>query len=292
MSGERRSRGVLYLVGTPIGNLGDLSRRAGETLGAVSLVAAEDTRRTGMLFAEKGARPRMISFHAHNEAKRVPEILARLEAGESVAVVSDAGNPGISDPAERLVREAVEAGFDVVPVPGPSAFLTALVASGLPTGSFIFEGYLPSRAAARRAALRALRAERRTIVLHESPKRVRALLGDILPELGDRRVVLARELTKKFEEFLRGRASELLARLGADEPRGEFVVLIEGAEEGAPLPAPRVAALVREEIGAGRTLRDAVRAAARLAGWTEQEVYRLAREGEERSSSGGTDRSD
>jgi 16S rRNA (cytidine1402-2'-O)-methyltransferase len=270
-------RGVLYLVGTPIGNLADLSTRAIETLAGASLVAAEDTRHTGILLARAGLKAPMLSFHAHNEAKRVPEILARLARGEKVAVVSDAGNPGISDPAERLVRAAVEAGFAVVPIPGPSAFLAALVASGLPTGSFLFEGYLPSRAALRRGALRALRAERRTIVLHESPRRVRDLLDDVLAVLGDRRVVLAREITKKFEEFIRGRASEVSARLASESPRGEFVVLLEGAGPEEKLPAERVAAIVREEIAAGRSLRDAVRAASGTGLWSEQEVYRLMR---------------
>jgi 16S rRNA (cytidine1402-2'-O)-methyltransferase len=272
--------GILYLVGTPIGNLEDLSPRAVRTLGSVSLVAAEDTRRTGLLLGHAGVRPPMVSFHAHNESERVPEILARLEAGKSVAVVSDAGNPGISDPAERLVHAAVERGFEVVPVPGPSAFLVALVASGLPTRSFVFEGYLPSRRAARRQALRSLRAEKRTIVLHESPKRVVALLEDARAELGERRVVLGRELTKKFEEFVRGRVSEVIGRLASDSARGEFVVLIEGAGEEAALPAERVSSIVREEIAAGRSLRDSVRTAARAGGWTEQEIYRLLR-GEE-----------
>jgi 16S rRNA (cytidine1402-2'-O)-methyltransferase len=199
-----------------------------------------------------------------------------------VAVVSDAGNPGISDPAERLVRAAIEAEVSVVPVPGPSAFLAALVASGLPAGSFVFEGYLPSRAGGRAAALRALRGERRTIVLHESPNRVGALLSDVVEILGDRRVVLAREITKRFEEFVRGTAREVLERLEAKPPRGEFVVLVEGrAEETEPLGDEALLAIVREETRAGRSLRDAVRAAARVGLRKEQEVYRLVRgEGE------------
>jgi len=276
---DRKAPGTLFLVGTPIGNMGDLSPRARETLESVSRIAAEDTRRTGLLLSRIGVRTPMASFHAHNEAKRIPEILARLARGESVAVVSDAGNPGISDPAERLVRAAVESGFAIVPIPGPSAFVAALVASGLPSGSFVFEGYLPSRASARREALRALRSERRTILLHESPKRVAALLDDVRDVLGDRRVVLAREITKKFEEFARGTAGELLARLRERAPKGEFVVVVEGAPPGEPLEASRVLGIVREEIAAGRTLRDAVRAAARIARWKEQEVYRLASEG-------------
>ncbi|MFH1681896.1 MAG: ribosomal RNA small subunit methyltransferase I, partial [Candidatus Eisenbacteria bacterium] len=150
MTDDLPEPGTLFLVGTPIGNMGDLSPRAAEALERVARVAAEDTRRTGLLLERIGARTPMISFHAHNEAKRVPEILAALGRGESVAVVSDAGNPGISDPAERLVRAAVEACFRVVPIPGPSAFVAALVASGLPAGAFVFQGYLPGRKSARR----------------------------------------------------------------------------------------------------------------------------------------------
>ena len=272
---------TLYLVGTPIGNMGDLSTRAAGVLRSVDRIAAEDTRRTGRLLERIGGRrPPLVSFHAHNEAARTARLVDRLLQGESIAVVTDAGNPGISDPAERLVRAAVEAGIDVVPVPGPSAFLAALVASGLPTGRFRFEGYLPSRGAARRRALGDLRPERATIVLHESPKRVHALLTEIADLLGERPVVLARELTKKFEEFYRGSASEAVARLERDPPRGEYVVLVGGAGEGEPLPAEPVLDLVREEIAAGRSLRDSVRAAARIARWKEQEVYRIVRERE------------
>lgn len=273
-------RGILYLVGTPIGNLGDLTPRAAETLAAVDLIAAEDTRRTAPLLERIGARTPLLSFHAHNEAKRVPELIGRLARGESVAVVSDAGNPGISDPAERLVRAAAAEGITIVPVPGPSAFLTALVAAGLPTGPFRFEGYPPSRGKARRDFLIALRAERATLVFYESPRRVAALVDDIRALLGDRRVVLARELTKKFEEFFRGSASEAARKLAADPPRGEFTLILEGAGKEGPLPDGRVLALVREEVAAGMSLRDAVRSAARLALRKEQEVYRIVRDGE------------
>lgn len=278
--GKLNETGILYLVGTPIGNLGDLSKRAAQILDAVAIVAAEDTRHTGLLLNRIGVHASMISFHTHNEAKRVPEILAALGEGKDVAVVSDAGNPGISDPAERLVRAAVEAGCDIVPIPGPSAFLTALVASGLPAGRFRFEGFLPARETARREALRSLRAESETIIFYESPKRVRRLIDDIIDVLGDRRVVLARELTKKFEEFFRGPASEAAEHLDAAPPRGEFVVLVEGASRPEPLPTDRVLDLVREEVRGGRSLRDSVRAASRVALWNQQDVYRLAREKE------------
>jgi len=273
------SMGTLYLVGTPIGNMDDLSTRAASILRSVDRIAAEDTRRTGRLLGRIGGnRPPLVSFHAHNEAARTTELIERLRQGESIAVVTDAGNPGISDPAERLVRAAVEAGIDIVPVPGPSAFLAALVASGLPTVRFRFEGYLPSKAPARRKALEALRSETATLILHESPKRVCGLVKDIADLLGERPVVLAREITKKFEEFFRGSASEVVAHLDAKPPRGEYVILVGGAGEGEPLAEGPVLDLVREEVAGGRSMRDSVRTAARVAGWKEQDVYRLVRE--------------
>ncbi|MBN1825615.1 MAG: 16S rRNA (cytidine(1402)-2'-O)-methyltransferase [Candidatus Eisenbacteria bacterium] len=282
-------RGTLYLVGTPIGNMGDLSRRAEEVLRTVDRIAAEDTRRTGALLERIGSRVPALSFYARNEERRVPELLRLLLEGRSVAVVSDAGNPGIADPAERLVRAALEEGIEVVPVPGPSAFLAALVASGLSTRRFRFEGFLPSREGPRLDRLRVLAAEEGTLVFYESPRRIRRLLEEIAGAMGERRVVLARELTKKFEEFLRGTASELAAGFDERPPRGEFVVLVEGAKGGERLPRERVLDLVREETAAGASLRDAVRAAASTAGWKEQEVYRLLRGGdrEEPESPGG-----
>jgi len=281
-------RGTLYLVGTPIGNLGDLSPRAAETLRSVDRIAAEDTRRTGTLLQRIGSRVPTISFYARNEERRVPELIRLLLEGRSVAVVSDAGNPGIADPAERLVRAAREEGIDVVPIPGPSAFLAALVASGLPTRRFRFEGFLPSRGGPRHERLRVLAAEEGTLVFYESPRRIRRLMEEIAGTMGDRRVVLAREMTKKFEEFLRGSASELAAALGGDAPRGEFVAVVEGASGGERLPRERILDLVREETGGGSSLRDAVRAAARAGGWKEQEVYRLLRaaDREDRDRSG------
>jgi len=271
-------RGKLYLVGTPIGNLADLSRRAEEVLRDVACIGAEDTRRTKILLDHIGCRTPMFSFFARNERRRIPEILGRLEAGESVAVVSDAGNPGISDPAEKLVREVVVHGFDVVPVPGPSAFVAALTASGLPARRFRFEGYLPTREGPRRERLRSLRSEEATLLFYESPQRVRRLVEEVEELLGDRPVVLAREITKKFEEFFRGRASDARRHMDANRPRGEYVVVVGGAEGEEALPEERVIALVREEVGSGRSLRDAVRAAARVGRWKEQELYRLLRE--------------
>ncbi len=269
--------GSLYLVGTPIGNLGDLSPRAVDTLLMVDLIAAEDTRRTGLLLKHISCDTRMISFHMHNERSRVPEILGRLERGESVAVVSDAGNPGISDPAETLVRAAVQAAVPVVPVPGPSAFVAALIASGLATRRFRFEGFLPAKQGPRQKRLEQLRSEQETIIFYESPRRVERLLKEIDKIMGNREAVLAREITKKFEEFARGPVRDLSDRLKDHPPRGEFVVLVEGAGEDAPLPPERVLAIARE-TAVESSLRDTVRLTARLAGWKEQDVYRLLKE--------------
>ena len=222
--------GHLYVVGTPIGNLGDLSDRARETLAAVDLVAAEDTRRTGKLLAHAGIKVRMLSLFEGNERQRIDELLERLGEGAKVALVSDAGMPAVSDPGFRLLRAAVEAGIGISVVPGPSAVTAALVVSGLPTDRWVFEGFLPRRPSERRSRLRALAHDPRTVVLFESPLRVVTLLRDVLVELGDRRAAVARELTKIHEEVLRGRVSEVLAMLLDSEPRGEIVVVLEGAE--------------------------------------------------------------
>ena len=226
--------GHLYVVGTPIGNLGDLSDRARETLAAVDLVAAEDTRRTGKLLAHAGIRARMLSLFEGNERQRIDELLERLSEGATVALVSDAGMPAVSDPGFRLLRAAVDAGIGISVVPGPSAVTAALVVSGLPTDRWVFEGFLPRRPSERRSRLRALAHDPRTVVLFESPLRVVTLLRDVLVELGDRRAAVARELTKIHEEVLRGRVSEVLAMLLDSEPRGEIVVVLEGPRRRRP----------------------------------------------------------
>ena len=265
--------GHLYVVGTPIGNLGDLSDRARETLAAVDLVAAEDTRRTGKLLAHAGIRARMISLFEGNERQRIGELLERLSEGATVALVSDAGMPAVSDPGFRLLRAAVEAGIGISVVPGPSAVTAALVVSGLPTDRWVFEGFLPRRPSERRSRLRALAHDPRTVVLFESPLRVVTLLRDVLVELGDRRAAVARELTKIHEEVLRGRVSEVLAMLLDSEPRGEIVVVLEGAET----PEAALSEMVDE---AGRLVRDGMRkreaaaAVARMSGGSANEIYR------------------
>jgi 16S rRNA (cytidine1402-2'-O)-methyltransferase len=265
--------GHLYVVGTPIGNLGDLSDRARETLAAVDLVAAEDTRRTGKLLAHAGIRARMLSLFEGNERQRIDELLERLSEGATVALVSDAGMPAVSDPGFRLLRAAVDAGIGISVVPGPSAVTAALVVSGLPTDRWVFEGFLPRRPSERRSRLRALAHDPRTVVLFESPLRVVTLLRDILVELGDRRAAVARELTKIHEEVLRGRVSEVLAMLLDTEPRGEIVVVLEGAES----PEAALSEMVDE---AGRLVRDGMRkreaaaAVARVSGGSANEIYR------------------
>jgi 16S rRNA (cytidine1402-2'-O)-methyltransferase len=226
---EEPAAGTLYLVGTPIGNVEDLSPRALRILGAVDLIAAEDTRHTRRLLERFGVTRPLVSYHDHNKDGRTPEVIARLRAGASVAIVSDAGSPGISDPAFTLVRAAVSAELPIVPVPGPSSALCALEVSGLPTDRFAFEGFLPRRPGRRRARIEELRADPRTLIFFESPHRLKSALRDLAGLLGDRPASLSRELTKKFEETRRGTLVSLCAWLESHPPRGEFVLVVGGA---------------------------------------------------------------
>lgn len=218
--------GTLYLVATPIGNLEDITLRALRTLKECDLIAAEDTRRTGQLLAHFGISKPMFSYFQHNEARRTVEIVERLRRGEKVALVTDAGSPGISDPGERIVEAALAAGLRVEPVPGAAALIAALTASGLSTEEFHFVGFLPHKSGQRRKALERLKDVPGTLVLYESPYRVQRLLEELAEVFGDRNVVLARELTKKFEEFIRGKPAEIIERLRQRTIKGEFVVLI------------------------------------------------------------------
>ena len=224
--------GTLYLVATPIGNLEDITLRALRTLKECDVVAAEDTRRTGQLLNHYEIAKLMISYFRFNEAKRSEEILDRLGRGEKIALVTDAGSPGISDPGERVVRAAVTAGFRVEAVPGPCALVAALTASGLATEEFHFVGFLPHKSGQRRKSLARLKDYAGTLVLYESPHRIEKLLGELNEVLPDRSVVLARELTKKFEEFLRGSPAQLLALSETRSIKGEFAVLI-GADNSS-----------------------------------------------------------
>ena len=220
--------GTLYLVATPIGNLEDITLRALRTLKECDAVAAEDTRHTGQLLKHFGISKPLLSYFQFNEAKRSEEIIARLKRGEKIALVTDAGSPGISDPGERVVKAAIAAGLRVEPVPGASALVAALTASGLATGEFHFIGFLPHKSGQRRNKLDALKMVDGTLVLYESPYRIEKLLGELKEVFPEREVVLARELTKKFEEFLRGKPAELLELIRERSPKGEFVVLVEG----------------------------------------------------------------
>ncbi len=221
--------GTLYVVSTPIGNLGDITHRALHILGNVDVIAAEDTRTSRVLLDHYGITTPLVSYFLQNELRRIPELVQRLKTGGSVAVVSDAGTPGISDPAFALVRAALQEGAQVISVPGASAMLTALVASGLPTERFVFEGFLPHKKG-RKTRIGQIAGEPRTVVLYESPHRIERTLGDLAEAMGDRRAVLARELTKKFEEMRRGTVSELLDGVRNAPPRGEIVLVIEGCD--------------------------------------------------------------
>ena len=222
---------TLYLVATPIGNLEDITLRALRTLKECDLVAAEDTRRTGQLLKHFGISKPLVSCFQFNESKRSEQILERLGRGERVALVSDAGSPGISDPGERVVKSALTAGYRVESVPGPCALVAALTASGLPTDEFHFIGFLPHKSGQRRKQLEALKSLAATLVLYESPYRVGKLLDELAEVVPERQVVLARELTKRFEEFLRGRPAELRRLIEGRALKGEFVVIVGGAPD-------------------------------------------------------------
>ncbi len=217
--------GTLYVVSTPIGNLKDITRRALEILSEVDLIAAEDTRHTGILLKHHHLKTAMVSYHEHNEQSRSRELLASLQAGKDIALVSDAGTPAISDPGYRIVHLAAHHGIPVVPIPGPSALLAALVSSGLPTDRFLFEGFLP-RKKGRQTRLKSLADFEGTVVIYESAQRVERTLNDIAAHFGNRRVALCRELTKKFETVLRGSVQELLEAMGERPLKGECVLVI------------------------------------------------------------------
>ena len=271
--------GTLYLVATPIGNLEDVTRRALRVLGEADVVACEDTRRTRSLLEHFGIRARTLSYHEHNERERAEELARLIEGGASVALVSDAGTPGINDPGYRVVRACVERGLRVVPVPGPSALVAALTASGLPTDEFYFGGFLPARTHARRERLAALKGLRATLVFYEAPHRLAQALADAREVLGEREAAVARELTKLHEEVVRGRLGELLERFAPEgAARGEVVLVIDRdviEEEDMRRQSPasvaeRVAALEAE----GLDHRAALKRAARELGLTRDEAYR------------------
>ncbi len=218
----------LYIVATPIGNLEDITLRALRTLREADLVVAEDTRRTGRLLKHYEIKKPLLSYHDHNKIQKTPVIIERLEAGEEIALVSDSGTPGISDPGFYLVREAIESEISVIPIPGPTALISGLVVSGFPTDKFVFEGWLPRKSSQRKQRLEELSQELRTIIFFESLHRLLRSLADCLLVLGDRKAVLCRELTKKFETVRRDKISNLIKEYSDKSPKGEFVVIIEG----------------------------------------------------------------
>ncbi|MGH9264193.1 MAG: 16S rRNA (cytidine(1402)-2'-O)-methyltransferase [Acidimicrobiales bacterium] len=271
--------GRLVLVGTPIGNLGDIPPRAVEALSSADTIACEDTRRTRALLSHLGLAGgrRLIAVHDHNEAVAVGDVVARLDNGETVVVVTDAGMPGISDPGERLVAAAAASGHRVEVIPGPSALLAALVVSGLSTSRFCFEGFLPRKGSVRSARLAELAVEPRTTVLFEAPHRVRQTVADLASAAGGlRRVALARELTKLHEEVWRGTLAGAVEHLAAREPRGEYVIVMDGAPPPEPAGETDVEAALRARLDAGADKRSAIAEVASTLGVPKRRVYDIA----------------
>lgn len=273
--------GVLYVVATPIGNRADISRRALEVLGKVAQVLAEDTRHSGALLRSLSITTPLLSLHEHNEQAQIDGVLARLREGHDLALISDAGTPLISDPGYRVVRAARQAGIAVVPVPGPSALITALSVAGLPTDRFVFEGFLPAKSAARRAQLQALAAEPRTLIFYEASHRIQECLADLAEIFGaQREAVIARELTKAFEQVQGGTLAELNAWLSADanRQRGEFVVLIAGAPPAEESEIDAAARRVLEILLRDLPVKQAAALAAEITGARKNALYQLALE--------------
>lgn len=264
---------ALYLVATPIGNLGDITLRALETLAACDILACEDTRVTRVLLARYGIRQKPLAYHEHNAQEAGPRLIAALEEGRSVALVSDAGTPLVSDPGFRLVDTALEAGIRVVPIPGASAVLAALTASGLPTDAFFFAGFLPVKSGQRKSRLEALKGVPGTLVFFESPRRLDGALADMAAVLGERAAAVGRELTKTFEEMRRGTLAELASHYAqADTPKGEIVVCVAppAEEAGEPLDLDRMLLSLAQEMGASQ----AAAQAAKMTGQPKQALYR------------------
>jgi len=276
--------GVLYIVATPIGNLEDITLRALRVLKEVDLIAAEDTRHTKGLLAHYGIPTPLTSCHEHNEKAKAHALVERLERGEKIALVSDAGTPLVSDPGYRLVREAITAGIRVVPVPGPSALTGILSASGLAVESFIFEGFLPAKKKERREKLRKLEAESRTIVFYEAPHRLRESLEDLFEILGDREIVLGREMTKVYEEFIRGRLSEVKAEIDRREVQGEIALIISGAEKQESPPQDLLMAEIQRLKTRGMRVKEIAEVLGEKYAYSKREVYRLALEGRKKTA--------
>lgn len=268
--------GTLYIIATPIGNLEDITLRALRLLKEVDVIAAEDTRHTRKLLTHYGITTPLTSYHDHSETEKAPELIAQLQAGKNIALVSDAGTPCIADPGFRLVTAAAEAGLSVVPIPGPSMVTALMSVGGLPTDRFAFEGFLPAKRTQRRKALQHLQREERTLVFFESPHRVLEMLADLEEICGDRRIVIGRELTKMFEEVLRGKVSELRALLAVRDIKGEVAILVAGQMESSVSEDARPLAEEIQELSAqGFSLKDVARIVSETRGIPKREVYAL-----------------
>jgi 16S rRNA (cytidine1402-2'-O)-methyltransferase len=290
-----QTKGVLYVVGTPIGNLQDFSPRAKEILQEVDLIAAEDTRHTRKLLTHFQLSTPLISFHEHNQQSRAPELVERLRKGESIALVSDAGMPGISDPGEVLIQQAVEAGIPVIPVPGPNAAISALVASGLKTDHFVFVGFLPRQQKQRKEELRKWGGIPATLVLYEAPHRLQDLLEDVKEVLGNRRIAVVRELTKMHEEWLRGTVEEVLLHVKEMGTRGEYTVVIEGVEDWSALEEGAsqwwsdltVLEHVEHYLAQGYSKKEAIQKTSQDRGESRREIYQIYHQNEKGKSEPG-----
>lgn len=271
---------TLYLVGTPIGNLEDITFRALRVLKQADVIAAEDTRHTGKLLQHFQIKTPQVSYHDHNTQQRIPQLVQRLEAGETIALVTDAGMPGISDPGYELVCACAEADITVVPIPGPSAVVAAVAAAGLPCDRFTFEGFLPAKGKSRKARIAALTTETRTAVFYESPHRLVKTLNEIEAALGgDRDVVLARELTKRYEEFWRGSLKDAIAHYKTTPPKGEFTLLIAPASlVSNPLSTDDIIAELKNLLAQGQSRTEASRNLAQRCDKSKREIYQISLE--------------
>lgn len=268
--------GILYIVATPIGNLEDITLRAIRTLKEADVIAAEDTRHTQVLLKHFAINTPLTSFHEHNERAKTAQLVTRLERGESIALVSDAGTPAISDPGYRLVVAAIGAGIRVIPIAGPSALIAALSAAGLPTDGFDFRGFLPARKQERRSKLQELRDGRYTMVFYETPHRLQESLDDVREILGDRRMVLAREVTKLYEEFLRGRISEVIGEVSRREIRGEMTLVIEGCSDSNAASEEALVDEIDKLKGEGMRIKEIAEILGEKYGYSKRAIYRLA----------------
>ncbi|MEK7854527.1 MAG: 16S rRNA (cytidine(1402)-2'-O)-methyltransferase [Acidobacteriota bacterium] len=267
--------GILYLVATPVGNLADLSFRAIETLKAVDLIACEDTRHSLKLLNHYGISKKLISYHEHNERERATELVSIIEKGSSIAVISDAGTPAINDPGQVIVQQAIEAGLEIVPIPGAVAFVNAAIVSGLPTDSLFFGGFLPSKAGERRKRLEEVRDLPATLIFYESPHRLLRSLNDCIQILGPRKAAAIRELTKLHEETIRGTLVELLSHFSSANPKGEFVLVIDKAGKGeSEARTDSLAERVAELESSGIEHKAALKAVAKEFGISRSEAYR------------------